>query len=690
MKNDTGKVNTLNRLANLLLAAHSFDSSAMIATRAEGWADKLDYLKGKARAYYIIASNYRGKGDFPKALEYYIRALQPYQQSGDKKNVAMVYTFIGITYDGMGNYEQTLNYYMQALAIDKELGDKHEISRTVGNIGAIYFEIGEYDKAMEYFNESLPICIEIKDKFGTGVNYANIGDIYHLRGNVPKAMYYYSKAIAEYNKIKAGKANGKMKYYGLGIVYGSIGNIYFEQGCRAQKSADKKGYDTLFNNALQMNMKALQTLEQNQFFVESIPIFINIGNIYIRMKNFVVARTYFDSALTASVGHNFKEQLKNTYLGLASLDSAAGNYKAETEDFKKYIIYRDSITAEANEKKIVQEEMSAEFKQKQEAEKAEISRKETLAQQEKKKQKIIRNAFIAGFALTFFLALFIYRSYSRKRKDNIIISRQKEEVERHRMKLMDSINYAKKIQYSLLPPDKELSKYFSSHFVYFQPKDIVSGDFYWFHHNDNDNISYLAVADCTGHGVPGACMSMLANSFLNEAVIERKLLDPGEILSFIHHLVFRTLQQEKGDEYSQDGMDVALIVLDHRKNIAMFSGAKNNASIFIDDRHQVLKATPKSVGGASITGEPERERYFGSESFELKKGMMLAMCTDGIVDQLNTDDEKFGKNRLAEILQSAYKDDNSNASALIERTITEWKSNLPQQDDMLVMAVRIR
>ncbi len=340
-----------------------------------------------------------------------------------------------------------------------------------------------------------------------------------------------------------------------------------------------------------------------------------------------------------------------------------------------------------NTKKTVQAEMNYEFQQKQAAQKAEQDKKDAVAEQQRKKQAVIRNSLLAGFALVVALAFFIFRGYRQQQRANIIITRQKEEVDKSRKKVMDSIKYAQKIQYSLLPSPEEIRRYLSDYFVCFLPKDIVSGDFYWFHHIEG--LSYLAAVDCTGHGVPGACMSMLAHSFLNEIVVEKKVSEPAEILAHMHQLVFSTLHQQKGDEYSQDGMDISLVVIDHEHNRATFSGAKNNALLVEGQNIRILKATPKSIGGVSMTGDIEPARQFKSETVELNKGNLLVMATDGMVDQLNAKDEKFGKTRFNEMVLSFEGQSMGKCEVTVETTLNNWIGDLHQLDDILVMGVKI-
>ncbi|HXU28330.1 MAG TPA: two-component regulator propeller domain-containing protein [Bacteroidia bacterium] len=267
------------------------------------------------------------------------------------------------------------------------------------------------------------------------------------------------------------------------------------------------------------------------------------------------------------------------------------------------------------------------------------------------------------------------------------IETQKIQIEISHKKVSDSINYAQKIQYSILPSEEEIRNYVPDYFVYFQPKDIISGDFYWFYHHNG--FSYAAVADCTGHGVPGALMSMTIHSLLNEVMMEEKLIVPGEILSRLHSSVYKTLQQQKGDEYSQDGCDISLSIIDHANKLLHFSGARNHAYLTNGTNITVIKATSKSIGGLSMLGEPEPERKFKSETIELKEDVLLIMSTDGIFDQLNNQDESFGNTRFKEMINTIYYQPITKGNEIVASSINNWKKDLYPQDDMLVMGFKL-
>ncbi len=678
--NDTGKVNTLNAISFSLKDSSKYDSALIYSTQAQVIAEKLGYKKGVANALRNAAIVYdEGQSNYTKALEYYKQSFMMYQEIGDKKDVARNIGDMGSVYWTLGNYPIALEYHLKALSIDQEIGYKLGIASDYTNISNTYGDQGNNDKGLEYAFKALAIFQDIKDKDGIATIYCNIGTIYDVMHDYTKAIEYSFKALPIYRDMRSKD--------GVAIILGNIGNVYDEMATVLKSKHPAAWSDSLYKKALEYGIKAL-AIEHQIGDKRLIAYSYNyLASAYLHEKNYSMPKKYYDSAYTLAKKMGDKEIIRDTYQGRAALDSTMNNLPAELNDYKKYIVYRDSLINEANTKKSVQAEMNYEFQQKQATQKAEQDKRDAMAEQERKKQAVIRNSLLAGFTLVLALVFFILRGFRQKRKAYVIISQQKEEVDKSRKKIMDSIKYAQKIQYSILPSGEEIKHYLSDYFVCFLPKDIVSGDFYWFHHIEG--LSYLAAIDCTGHGVPGACMSMLAHSFLNEIVVEKKVSEPAEILAHMHQLVFSTLHQQKGDEYSQDGMDISLIVIDHEHNRATFSGAKNNALLVDGQNIRVLKATPKSMGGVSMTGDIEPARQFKSETVELNKGNLLVMATDGMVDQLNANDEKFGKTRFNEMVKSLYTIPMEKGETVIETAIHKWKSTLPQQDDILVMGMKV-
>jgi serine phosphatase RsbU (regulator of sigma subunit) len=249
--------------------------------------------------------------------------------------------------------------------------------------------------------------------------------------------------------------------------------------------------------------------------------------------------------------------------------------------------------------------------------------------------------------------------------------------------IKDSINYAKKIQNAILPLDEEIRKALPQSFVLFKPRDVVSGDFYWF--NKKNNKVYIAAVDCTGHGVPGAFMSMIGNSLLNEIVSSKGEHDAASILKQLHQAVRKALKQDRDSYESKDGMDLALAVLDTTNNTLQYSGAKRSLYYFIQNQFSEVKADKQSIGGVEMQDNYE----FTNHNFELKKGDTFYLFTDGYVDQFGgPNGKKFSSKRLKETLETLQDLSLQDQGKRLNEVIETWKSELEQVDDILVIGIR--
>lgn len=288
----------------------------------------------------------------------------------------------------------------------------------------------------------------------------------------------------------------------------------------------------------------------------------------------------------------------------------------------------------------------------------------------------------------------------RKKYENEIVLRNKQlselsdklkhtniELERKNTNIKESIDYAHKIQYSILPDIKEIQSQLTNFSVYYEPKDVIGGDFYWFY--QKHDLTYLAVIDCTGHSVPGAMISMVVYSLLNKVLQSNDQQTTAEILSALHSALYTFLQQDKGEEYSQDGCDISLCKIDSKNNKLQFSGARQDLYIYDGEVFSTVKSTSKSIGGYSLIGTKEPERDFKTEDIDIKPNMLFAMTTDGVLDQLNQNDEMFGTQNFIQLIQNNYNNSCRARSKNIKQSIENWKANTSQQDDMLTLTFSI-
>lgn len=266
------------------------------------------------------------------------------------------------------------------------------------------------------------------------------------------------------------------------------------------------------------------------------------------------------------------------------------------------------------------------------------------------------------------------------------ILRQKDEIQEKNEQITQSIRYAKNIQNSILVPRNIISSSFSDFCLFFKPKDVVSGDFYWFYHHKTESIDQIIIAavDCTGHGVPGAFMSMVGNSILNDIIKVRNIFQTDKILGELHRGIRGALNQETTE--IRDGMDISICSIDKNHSVLEFSGAMNSLYIINSDELKEIKGDRKSIGGAQL----EEERVFLAHKIQIEKGMRFFISSDGYSHQFGGEQrKKYSSKKFKETLWDERNRKLEDFSSLLSKNFEEWKGNHPQMDDVLVIGFSI-
>jgi serine phosphatase RsbU (regulator of sigma subunit) len=662
---DSNKVNSLNTLSDKLSRIGKADTSMTCAKTAQVLAEKLEYKKGIAIALRNIGVGYLDQSDYSKALEYFFKALPIAKEINIKKEIGTDFLFIGLAYEHEGNCPQSLDYDFKALAVYEETGNKNGIASELVNIGNVYYLQGNYSKVLEYALKSLSMDQELGNKNGIAVNLGNIGNVYHKQGNYPKALEYDFKALALQQEL--GNKNG------MAINLNNIGKIY--------KDSDE------CQRSLEYEVKALNIYKEvgnKEGIAEDLG---DMGIDYMHLKNYAQAKAYLDTALTLSLNLGVNDVIKDIYSERANLDSATGNYKAGWQDYTNYIIYRDSLMSKANTQKVLEEQMSYDFQRKTDSVNADQEKQKVITEKENQRQKTLLNSFVIGFILMIVLAFFIFRGYRQKQKANVIITRQKEEVEKQKAlveeknkDIFDSMTYAKRLQEAILPPISLIEQCFTEFFVLYKPKDIVAGDFYWMERT-GDTI-FIAAADCTGHGVPGALVSVVCSNALNRTVKEFHITEPGKILDKVTELVLETF--EKSERNIQDGMDISLCSINTKTNELLWSGAYSSL-IYIQN-----KEMHELSGDKQPVGKNNKLNPFTTHNLKLQKGDTLYLLTDGYADQFGGPrGKKFKHTQLEEKIMEITILRMEKQKQMLEDILEEWKGDIEQVDDILILGIKV-
>ncbi|HXB13279.1 MAG TPA: tetratricopeptide repeat protein, partial [Bacteroidia bacterium] len=413
-----------------------------------------------------------------------------------------------------------------------------------------------------------------------------IGNVYLVVPNYPEALSAYTRCIKLDEEL--GDDHGKA------ISTGNVGDVYYEEAIVALKENDISGSDTLFRKALVNDLEAEKIEEVIGDKTAEGNLMSNIGSIYIKLGNYKVAENYLKKAVNLDSLSGAKDYLVEAEQDMSVLYDTLRQYKSALLWFKRAMVLKDTMFNEEKNKALTRKELTYEFDKKQAAEKAEQNKKDALTDADKRKQRIVIWATIGGLFLVLVFAGFILRSLriTRKQKQiieiknietekqKVLIELQKITVEEKNKDITDSINYAKRLQDAILPPLSLIKQYLPESFLLYKPKDIVAGDFYWMERltslnfsqgrdfersgpdmpsplgEGKDEVILIAAADCTGHGVPGALVSVVCSNALNRTVKEFKITEPGKILDKVRELVLETF--EKSEDNVQDGMDISL------------------------------------------------------------------------------------------------------------------------------------
>ncbi len=427
------------------------------------------------------------------------------------------------------------------------------------------------------------------------------------------------------------------------------------------------------------------------------------------LGKYAEAEKYIQRALDLSNQLGSLNGLYSGYSKQTTLYEHMGRDKEALKSLRLAMAYKDSIFNEENKKEILRQEVNFEFEKKQAIEQAEHEKELAVAASEQKRQQLFL-VFLAVILLAVIIISFIiYKSLKNSNKQKQLIEQQKFEVEQQKIivdnknkEITDSIIYARRIQQAILPPKEVLSKNLENGFILYKPKDVVSGDFYWMESSDiNTNGAlekaiFLAAADCTGHGVPGAMVSVVCNNALNRAVREFKLTNPAEILDKVRLLVIETF--EKSEEEVNDGMDIALCSLtfqipsaelNESETVATLQYAGANNALYMvktNDKEKLIEIKPNK----QPIGKVDNPEPFTQHTIKLQKGDTIYMFTDGFADQFGG---KKGKKLMYKpfknLLLSIQDKTMNEQKAMLGQYFEDWKGNLEQVDDVCVIGVRI-
>lgn len=579
-------------------------------------------------------------------------------------------------------------YSEEALKISEKNAYSKGITESADNLGSVYHSQGGYAKAVEYYQKALKIKLNLKDRRGIAESYNKLGNTYILQEDIEKAVETYKKALTIQKELNDMK--------GVSTVLTNLGGVYYRNTDYAQAVIYHKEALNLADS-----LKDRQLLAYN---------FNRLGEAYFRQKNYKEALKCFRQQLHLGQRIGNKNEIQKAYQGLSQVHAEMDDFRKAYEYYQFYSIVKESLFRE--------EQSESDKKFDDVATKLAFERQKLeLAKSEKARTNLFIYSVLAATALILVITVILFRNNRQKQRINRLLEKQKseieksnsileeqkqkieiqnesinrknetlettfQEIERKNKDITASITYAKRIQEAMLARDGSISNALPEHFIFWRPRDIVSGDFYWY--AEKNGKMFLVALDCTGHGVPGAFMAMLGDSYLNQIVKLQGKEDPIEILNLLDESIGIALNQEATK--NQDGMDVALCVIDLPNKKFSYTGASRPLLVIREGNMQVLESCKLPIGGF----QRDRERIFERFDFDLNIPTTFYVFSDGFQDQFGgPKGRKFSKKRVEDLLFEIHHLPMKEQEQIIQKTLDDWMGQNRQMDDILMIGVKL-
>ncbi len=665
LKYTRGIAYSLIQIGNIEQIRANYDESANATLEALELFEKSGDNTGKAIAFNNLGIIYHNRNDYSKALYYYNKSLEVNRLLHRQTGEAISLFCIGTVYDNMAKYDSALIFYYKGQKISELLNDNNLMAYSGVSLANVYYSMKEYGKAIQYNREALFLYQQAGNKLGQIKVSTSLGNLAEMNDSLDRALSYFKMALDAAISIQSTSD--------ISLSLFSMAGIYEQQGLSDSAF--------LMYNQSYHSFKTSGNFENAAFSLVAMARILNAENKFDEAgENLLEAYGYANSLNSSKVMMEVSRELAYTFYGL-------GDYKSSFHYYRKYADLKDSVMTMEKQNQILDLQTQYETEKKE--------KENRILRQEQKILQVTRN-FLTGGALMLVLIVFlILRNLKTKKKDNILLRKQKEEiglqkaiVEDQKREITDSIKYARRIQTAILPSEKMVEDVTADCFILYLPRDIVSGDFYLLRNLDED-IYLVCAADCTGHGVPGAFLSMLGMSLLNDTINSNKKelingkIGAAGILETLRTRVKGALGQTGKEGEAQDGMDMSICIVRKGKREITYAGANNSICIVADGELTELKSTRNPIG-IYVS-----EKEFTDNTLIVDPQSAIYLYSDGYYDQINSDGSKFLSKKFKVLLREiGHLPMKQQGEILLERHL-EFKGEEEQVDDILIIGVRI-
>lgn len=640
---------------------NEIDKSLYFQEKAVQYILQHNFNKDKCADFFMRKGQLYSRKHKPGlALGEFLKAQEIYLRTNSKTGLQAISTSLANFYFGLNENFKAIKYAQKSVKLAEELGNKQSFAFALNTLANIYHAVNNLDSAMFYFRKSASILVSIKNTYEAALTIDNIAFAFLSRNMVDSARKYNARALL--------------------MAYASKNPMLEMQLIPTACEISEKKKD--FVSQLSYASRGKHLADSLKVDVYMIYSDLNLGAAYINNGEPRKGLTFLLKNVPTLAEYNDLAAINTNYFELSEAYNKLNMPDSSLYYFKLSVQYQDSLDkAKSNDK--INELLS-----KQQLEKSEErinfldKLNKSISEKDKLKSTIIWGSVVM-LAIILVLLIITFKRFTDNKKLSKEISIKNVVLETKNNEITDSINYAKRIQEALLPSQQELTKHFPESYILFKPKDIVSGDFYWIH--STEDYVFVAVGDCTGHGVPGGFMSMLGHSFLNQIVNEKKIYEPAVILDQLRDKVITSLRQTGASGENKDGMDITFVRIDKRARKLVYAAANNEFYHISHGNLNERKADKQPIGYYSNV-----LRAFTNHEIDLLPNDHIYMFTDGYPDQFGgAKGKKFKHIHLQKLLLSCQEKSMETQGKIVHETFNTWKGGFEQTDDVCLVGIKI-